>query len=389
MKKGILKYCLSCMLTLSLIAGFVAFAPAKAYAITSKPGRIGAVSYYFIRNTSNNSYLTASNGIVSGSSSPSCVGTFFGRTNNTQKWQAVKQSDNTYWLVPKINSSLCINLWSTSWDMKFLITSSGLTSSKWKLVLQSDGTYKIYNCATNFGFAADTKVLALKSDNTLTLKDPLETGTSWFFEEVLDSTRDDTATVISYDHTIKGTGYSAYGHAATDLVTTTVNGGVFTQPIYSPFPGSATYWVNTAINPNNNKEVTARIGNFVTIKNSSTNQGCLYAHMSSFYPYTTSASTLPNFPSGQPNATNYNLYNPIAVKSKTVVRGEMVGCVGMSGSATGYHLHVEYFTNYDAIWITPTNKHLTWIYAGSNGTSIGPTYKSYVANSHGYLKHWG
>ena len=364
-----------------------------AYAADTGEGRVGnaGITYYYIRNTDYVNYLTVPTNSASGSKP--YANYFLGVSETRQKWKIQKISSGKFYIMPADADATALSVGNADWDIFLFNKSTGLQASTWEIKLQDDGTWKIYSLSYVHGYASGSKALGLKENGRgrkeLTVRDPSESGTNWFFEEVL-ADRNDTAAPISYDHTVKTSNYSAYGHAAFDVAP---KGSVKKLPIYAPYDGLVSYWVNTAISESG-KNVTARIGNFVTVDRGTTG-GTLFAHMDQFYPYTSLASTLPNYPATQSGATHYSRYNPSVKNTYYASRGEKIGYVGQSGSATGYHLHIEYFVkngtaSYENVWLNPSDKHYTWLYAGApNAWTIGDTYKNSVTNSHQYLKHWG
>ena len=80
-----------------------------------------------------------------------------------------------------------------------------------------------------------------------------------------------------------------------------------------------------------------------------------------------------------PGATSYTLYQPRKVATRAVKRGEYLGLSGNSGSAQGKHLHVEYYTNHNAVFGTSAAA-TTWVYASQ--------YDNVVKDPKNYMKLW-
>jgi hypothetical protein len=377
--------------------------PLVAYASNTGEGRVGnvaGVNYYYIRNVDYGNYLTASANPLSGASIT--ANSFSESDNSLLMWKVTKISTGVFHISPYNNVDNGIAACNPSGDGTTIqITTQDIadnpnsTESQWEVRLQSDGTWKIYSLSGAFEFDNGTKVLGLSYNASgfqeLTLRNSSSAGTSWFFEEVLGTSRDLTSPVISYDYTIKRQGYTEYTHAAYDVAYYRRDNnpvGNNKQIVYAPFDGSIHYWVSTC--SIDGQTYTNRLGNFITIESSL--GGVMFAHLDSFY----NNGLASNDPGTRhETAMKKENYNPVIVASGTVWRGQKIAYTGTTGSATGNHLHVEYYPSFakaNAVWHDPSSTQNTWIYASTDSSSsvaYTTTYKNSVADSHDYLKHWG
>lgn len=268
-------------------------------------------------------------------------------------------------------------MWSSSDSSIRLATiSSGLDSSKWKIIVETTnsyfyGTYRLVNKSN------ESKSISISSASSGTVnvvvRDTAATSgmQKWVFEEVLTATsstpaRNNAAPPAPHNGTYGSQGYTT-GHYARDVAPmdiTALNTGAY--PLYADRDGTITYWVcKTSTN-------TTQLGNFATIKHSD-GSGTLYAHMSMF--------TVGAVASGLPGTTTDRTYAPVKTgASRAVKRGEIIGYIGKSGSATGWHVHLEYVTNHDAIWANSST--------ATHWNNVTATYKNNIKDPKNYMKIW-
>ena len=353
-------------LLLVIVLLFLFAHPVRAYAIDSNIGRLSFSKTYYIRNVTTGRYLT--NPVIPNDQSAANMEYFSSPGNTRYHWKIVSADSGMYYIVPASNTTVGLHAASTN-SIILRSISIGSSMTKWKIVMKDNGTYELYSCSS--AFTDGTMILGNTTSNRFYLMGASGTSsTRWVFEEYLGTDRDYSATVTSYDYTYAGNGYAS-GHCANDVVSV----GIYTLPVYSPYDGTATFWESK--HTVNGVTYSTRIGNFVTVESTSyptSGNSVLYAHLSSFSNIGWPASTAT--PSRN---TSYEYYNPVKIHTKNTFRGEDLGQIGKSGSATGYHLHIEYFTDYASIWDSSNLKN-TWIYASS--------YSSKVQHAHSYLKFW-
>ncbi len=357
---------------LFMAATYMIFPPTKVTA--EEASNLGAITVgktYYIRDHGYQHYLTVPAGATNGSDVTGAPFISDASTMKRQKWTVVSAGNGYYYLRSEENPAYCLDYWSSDGStIKLYAMSNASASSQWKIILNNTapsyyGGYRLVSKQN------DARRLSIVSSTSATTTLKTESASipimqTWVFEEVM-STRNNAAPPTTLNGTYGTSGYGP-GHYARDVAALTqYDTAKGCYPVYADRAGTATFWTNT----NNNH--TTRIGNFITIRHAD-GSGVLYAHLSDFRYY--SASALP----GTPNSGTYGThYDPLKVGTRSVARGEYVGLSGASGSADGKHLHIEYYTNYDAVF-GGTNFANTWVYSSS--------HSSVVRDPKNYMKFW-
>lgn len=340
-----------------------------------KPGKT-----YYIRCHQNAKYLYAPYNASAGTQLQAGTCTDY---DNRYKWKIVavnSGADNTYFYIQSVAyPSLCIDILTAgSNNVALRAQSAGYSTSKWKLIIQTDyamrfGTYRINNVADSSRSLADTE----NSTNRIQAIPITNNGyASWVFEEVLSATSSTPAAPpVSHNYTQHTNGYTT-GHYARDIAPKSfspVPNGRYNYPLYADKNGNLTYWTSQT-SVGGVTRIT-RIGNFATLKHAD-GSGVLYAHMNDFY----NGYTAPQYAS---IAGSNQTFNPVQKNASPiyVYRGQIIGYLGQTGSVytstdTNNHMHIEYYNNYDLAWTGATK----WY-----------GYSNWVANQRdpkNYMKMW-
>lgn len=121
------------------------------------------------------------------------------------------------------------------------------------------------------------------------------------------------------------------------------------KPVYAPADGVAVY--KQAYRVRNGKKVLSSYGNYIEFKSSDNVYAVKLCHLSSFNGVTRTVSSSLAYPCSGSDGT-------LTLKTRTVKRGELLGYTGMTGNASGHHLHLEVTKNGRAV--NPTSVFKTW-----------------------------